>query len=207
MASESTTTWIDLIRHGEPEGGPMFRGSQDDPLSELGWQQMRDAVATGNNWDAIVTSPMLRCVRFAQAYAEQQNLPLYEDERLRELNFGDWEGKTAATLMANEREALSRFWSDPEQFPPPGGEAVTEFYQRVQRAWHHWTAELAGQRLLVVCHGGVIRMILAEVLGIPTNRAFSAIAVPYACRSQIQIDRSPYGVMNCLNGHNPKQFQ
>lgn len=207
MASDTTTTWIDLIRHGEPDGGPMFRGSQDDPLNERGWQQLWDAVGTDDRWDAIVTSPMLRCARFAQAYADQRNLPLHKDERLRELSFGNWEGKTATAIMASERDALARFWSDPEQFPPPGGEPITEFYQRVQQAWHHWTTELAGQRLLIVCHGGVIRMILADVLGAPMNRAFSAIAVPYACRSQIQIDRSAYGVMSCLNGHNPTQFE
>lgn len=207
MANETTTTRIDLIRHGEPEGGPMFRGSQDDPLSELGWLQMRDAVGTGDHWDAVVTSPMLRCVHFAQDYADQHRLPLYQDDRLREISFGDWEGKTAATIMANEPDSLSRFWSDPERHPPPGGEPVTEFYQRVRLAWQHWTNELDGKRLLIVCHGGVIRMILADVLGIPTNRVFSVLAVPYASRSQIQIDRSAYGVMSCLSGHNPLQFQ
>ncbi len=206
MVNSTSTTWVDLIRHGEPEGGPMFRGSQDDPLSELGWQQMRATVGTEDRWDAVVTSPMLRCVNFAQTYADQHHLPLYTDNRLRELNFGQWEGKTAATIMANEREALSRFWSDPEQFPPPGGEPIPDFYRRVQQAWQHWTTELDGQRLLIVCHGGVVRMILAEILGVPMSRAFSAIAVPYACRSQVQIDRSAYGIMSCLNGHNPAQF-
>ncbi|OEY66234.1 histidine phosphatase family protein [Marinobacter sp. X15-166B] len=206
MDNEATTTRIDVLRHGEPEGGPMFRGSQDDPLSELGWQQMREAISPQDRWDAVITSPMLRCAPFAQYYANQQQLPLYSDDRLREISFGRWEGQTAATIMATEHEALSRFWRDPEQYPPPEGEPVTAFYQRVQQAWQHWTTELAGQRLLMVCHGGVIRMILAEVLGAPLGRAFSAIAVPYACRSQIQIERSAYGVMSCLNDHNPSRL-
>ena len=40
----STETIIDLIRHGEPVGGQRLRGAQDDPLSALGWQQMRESV-------------------------------------------------------------------------------------------------------------------------------------------------------------------
>ena len=46
-----TTTLIDLIRHGEPEGGPMFRGQTDHPLSATGWQQMRGAIGDGEHWD------------------------------------------------------------------------------------------------------------------------------------------------------------
>jgi alpha-ribazole phosphatase len=42
-----TTTIFDVIRHGEPEGGPMYRGSKDDPLSPVGWQQMRSAITIG----------------------------------------------------------------------------------------------------------------------------------------------------------------
>ena len=53
-----STTVFDLIRHGEPEGGPMYRGSKDDPLSEAGWRQMRGAITEADSWDAIVTSPM-----------------------------------------------------------------------------------------------------------------------------------------------------
>ena len=50
MQKETTETIIDLIRHGEPEGGRAFRGhSIDDPLSEKGWQQM---------WDVLAKSPL-----------------------------------------------------------------------------------------------------------------------------------------------------
>lgn len=199
----SVTTVIDLIRHGEPEGGPKFRGSQDDPLSDLGWQQMRAAIQPQETWDAIVSSPLLRCARFAETLANKRNIPLYTEARLRELHFGEWEGMTSQMILAQYGEALTRFWDDPEQNPPPGGERVADFHARVREAWLHWQQELAGQRILMVCHGGVIRMVLAEVMGAPIGRAFSALAVPYACRSRIQIDHSEYGTLSCLQSHGP----
>lgn len=197
----NSTTTIDLIRHGEPAGGPMFRGSQDDPLSALGWQQMQAAISNKDEWDLVVTSPLLRCRRFAEQLATDRQLPLEHDERLREISFGDWEGMTADAILADAPEALTRFWNDPVAHPPPGGERMSVFHARVRDGWHHWCREAAGQRVLVVCHGGVIRMILAEVMGIPLNRSFSAMAVPYACRSRLRIDQSEHGVFSSLLSH------
>ncbi len=198
---KNSTTTIDLIRHGEPAGGPMFRGSQDDPLSDLGWQQMQAAISDKDEWDLVVTSPLLRCRRFAEQLAADRQLPLEQDERLREISFGDWEGMTADAILADAPEALTRFWNDPVAHPPPGGEMMSEFHARVRDAWHHWCREAAGQHVLVVCHGGVIRMILAEVMGIPLNRSFSALAVPYACRSRVRIDQSEHGIFSSLLSH------
>ena len=54
-------TQIDIIRHGEPEGGRRYRGhSIDDPLSKTGWQQMWNAIPENPPWDHIISSPLLR---------------------------------------------------------------------------------------------------------------------------------------------------
>jgi len=195
------TTVFDLIRHGEPEGGPMYRGSKDDPLSEAGWQQMRSAIAKTDHWDAIVTSPMLRCVHFAQELADNYGIPLHKDERLREINFGEWEGRTADEVMASDGDRLSEFWANPVVCTPPGGEPVRDFNHRVVESWHHWQQELAGQNVLIVCHGGVIRMIVADAMNIALEHSFSSLATPYACRSRIQVDTSHHGRFQSLIAH------
>lgn len=196
-----STSLFDLIRHGEPEGGPMYRGSKDDPLSESGWQQMRTAILESDRWDAIVTSPMLRCVHFAEELANRLAIPLHVDERLREINFGEWEGRTAEEVMASDGERLSQFWANPVAHTPPGGETAQDFNSRVVEGWHHWQQELAGKKALIVCHGGVIRMIVADVMGIPLEHAFSSLATPYACRSRIQVDTSAHGLFQSLVAH------
>ncbi|HHO59588.1 MAG TPA: histidine phosphatase family protein, partial [Thiotrichales bacterium] len=61
------TTCIDVIRHGEPEGGRRYRGhSVDDPLTEKGWLQMRSAVPENPPWQHIISSPLVRCLDFSR---------------------------------------------------------------------------------------------------------------------------------------------
>ncbi|MDX1635572.1 MAG: histidine phosphatase family protein [Marinobacter sp.] len=202
MATDNRTTLVDLIRHGEPEGGPMFRGSKDDPLSARGWAQMQAAIKADEQWDAVLSSPLQRCHVFATDLAGRLDLPLYQDDRLREISFGDWEGLTAEGI--GERygpDALSRFWADAGRYPPPGGEPFADFQARVQAAWQDWTSRLAGQRVLLVCHGGVIRVVLGHVMGIRQDRVLSAMTVPYACRSRVRLDHSDHGTLSCLESH------
>jgi len=70
-------TVIDLLRHGEPEGGRMYRGGGvDHALSEAGWQQMHASVErrvedNQDDWSAIISSPMLRCKEFSTHLAKE----------------------------------------------------------------------------------------------------------------------------------------
>lgn len=194
-------TRFDLIRHGEPEGGKRYRGTLDDPLSETGWRQMQAAVSDEDQWDAILTSPMARCRPFAELVAEERGLPLHVEPELREINFGDWEGFTAAEIRERTPGVLEAFWSNPVGQPPPGGEPLPDFYQRVTGAFHQWRETLEGQRVLVVCHGGVIRMAMADVMGTPLEKAMGALMVPYACRSRVRMDRAGDQWLSCLVSH------
>ncbi len=177
---------IDLIRHGEPVGGRRYRGQLDDPLSEKGWRQMREAVADQAPWDAIVTSPLRRCAAFAQELSRRHALPLEEDERLMEIGFGAWEGRTAQQITANDPQALMNFYLDPVRYRPPGAEAVADFRTRIAAVWDE-LLERPNQHLLIVAHAGVIRMILCQVLGMPQERMFS-ILVPNAGITRIRVD-------------------
>ena len=94
---------IDLIRHGSPIGGKMYRGhSIDHPLSEQGWQQMRDSIGDYDQWDQIISSPMIRCSDFAQEVSHNHNIPLQIIDNLKEVGFGAWEGKNALDIDPKE---------------------------------------------------------------------------------------------------------
>ena len=78
---------IDLLRHGEPEGGVRYRGDGvDDPLSERGWEQMWAAVGEFADWTHMVSSPLRRCRNFAEAMAKRYGLPLVVDRRVRRMS-------------------------------------------------------------------------------------------------------------------------
>jgi len=161
---------LDMLRHGETVSGGGFRGRLDDALTEAGWQQMRSAIANAGRWDRIISSPLCRCAAFAAECAEHCKLPLEFEPDLRELDFGDWEGRTAAELMIDQSDALGRFWNDPYGFTPPGGERLVDFEARVLTAVERLTDRFAGERILLVTHAGVMRLLLAESRGLPRGQ-------------------------------------
>ncbi|MEN0108438.1 MAG: alpha-ribazole phosphatase family protein [Pseudomonas sp.] len=164
------TLRLSLLRHGETELAGGFRGSIDDALTSEGWAQMRAAVAEQGPWDVIVSSPLQRCAAFARELASERGVPLHLDADLRELHFGAWEGQTALALMADQEAELGQFWNDPYTFTPPGGEPVLAFSQRVLVAIERLVAEHGGKRVLVISHGGVIRLLLAQARGLPREQ-------------------------------------
>jgi alpha-ribazole phosphatase len=161
---------LDLLRHGETELGGGLRGSLDDALTEKGWQQMRSAVIEQGPWDRVISSPLQRCARFAEEFAGQMGLPVAFDQNLQELHFGRWEGQSAAALMETDAEALGLFWADPYSFTPPQGEPVAEFSERVRVAVARLQAAYAGERVLLISHGGVMRLLLAQARGLPREQ-------------------------------------
>lgn len=186
MADGAPTT-IDLLRHGEPVGGVLIRGWRDDPLSDTGWRQMRAAVGDASPWQRIVTSPLRRCAAFADELGARLGVPVSREERLRELGFGDWEGVDPARLYREDPVAVDAFWADPTAHPPPGGEPFDRFRHRVTGALAEISDSHRGEHLLLVIHGGVIRMLVAHVLGMPNSNLFR-IEVPYAAASRIQLE-------------------
>jgi len=170
--SRETVTTLDLMRHGEPVGGRRYRGQTDDPLSEKGWAQMRNAVGNHCPWQAVISSSLLRCADFSRELAEHHQLPLEIDARLIELGFGAWEGRTPDELTTADPETLNRFRSDPLMHAPPSAEPLTAFRDRIISAWGSLLEHHGGKHVLVVAHAGVIRMIVAHVLNVPLQHLF-----------------------------------
>jgi alpha-ribazole phosphatase len=168
--SPTMSTSLDMLRHGETELGGGLRGSLDDALTEKGWQQMHEAVRDAGPWDALISSPLQRCATFAEALAGRLGLPLSLDADLQELHFGEWEGRSAAQLMETDSVGLGRFWADPYAFTPPGGEPVLAFQARVLSAVERIRQACHGQRILMVGHGGVMRLLLAQARGLPREQ-------------------------------------
>lgn len=181
------TVYLELLRHGETELGGGMRGSTDDALTATGWAQLRTAVADGSRWDRLVSSPLQRCARFAEELAAQHGVPLSLEPDLQELHFGAWEGRSTAELMQTSAEDLGRFWRDPYGFTPPEGEPLLAFEARVLGALQRLQARHAGERLLLVTHGGVIRLLLARARGLPRNDLLQ-VAVGHAERYQLRLD-------------------
>ena len=180
-------TLIDLLRHGEVAGGDLLRGSRtDQPLSDKGWEQLRETVDSGANWQRVVCSPLRRCREFAEETAERLNLPLQVEEGLRELDFGAWDGLPLEQLWAQHGDAANAFLEDPLSVMPPDAEPITEFQQRVLASWNALLTDHAGEHLLLVAHGVVNRLILSHVLAMPLSAMFR-LEVAHACLSRVRV--------------------
>ncbi|OUS31637.1 hypothetical protein A9Q99_03450 [Gammaproteobacteria bacterium 45_16_T64] len=191
---------FDFIRHGEPEGGTLYRGSQDDPLSEKGWQQLTSstevALSQGVQWQEIISSPMKRCERFAKQLSTQLSVTLSQDHNLRELAFGDLEGMTPKQAWQHYPELLTAMWKDPENNTPPNGEAFGDFCDRIEDSLETIInrqlsqTSIASPHTLLVVHGGVIRAILHRFLNIPASTTFQ-IEIPFASITRVVVFSHP----------------
>lgn len=172
ITDERVTTLIDLMRHGEPVGGSRYRGQMDDPLSDKGWTQMRAAVGQHDPWDVILSSPLSRCLDFAWELSERTGISLEIDERLKEIGFGVWQGKTQEEITQYDLGVLQRFYRDPMTNRPDDAEGLAEFRNRIVSAWNDILSRYPGKHILIVCHAGTIRMVLAHILDLPLSNLF-----------------------------------
>jgi len=189
-------TQIDIIRHGEPEGGRRYRGHGiDDPLSKTGWQQMWDAVPEKPDWDHIVSSPLLRCLKFSEALADSMGIEFTVQDNLKEIGFGSWEGRTPDDIKNNEGDALERFLQDPVNNRPPGAEPLDDFADRVWTVYEEIAEQYRGQHVLVVAHAGVVRAITSKILGMSLDDVYSRLKVEYAAIATTRIPSGKKPVM------------
>lgn len=202
MSNDIQTTTIDLLRHGECEGGHIYRGEIDVSLSEQGWQQMEQRCQLiSPDWDGVVSSPMQRCIQFSRHMAQTYQLPLTVEQGLRELSFGDWEGQEVEYIWNTQREAVEAWGYDPVNHPPPNGEAADVFSERVIAALHRVLEQHRGQHILLVSHGGVMRALLAYILSMPVT-AMNRFDLSFACLSRVVVTHTAAQNFYRLAHHN-----
>ncbi|TMX41330.1 alpha-ribazole phosphatase [Vibrio rotiferianus] len=179
---------IYLLRHGKVNAAPGLHGQTDLKVDEeaqrkiaLAWRQ------NGKEVGGIISSPLLRCHDAAQMIAEQDLLPLSVEPLLQELDFGDFDG-VPFDMLSEHWHKLEAFWKAPAQHTLPKSESLDVFANRVTCAWSQIINDI-NDNLLIVTHGGVIRMILAHVLGVDWRnpRWYSTLAIGNASVTHITI--------------------
>jgi len=167
--SDSFRTEVLLIRHGQSAAVvPGAPDSGDPALSEIGCVQAR-ALARRlrlRRIDVVYASSMRRAVQTAEPIASDRSTTVIEDGDLREVDLGEWShGGYRKRAAANDPEFL-RFAAAGRWDLIPGSEGDAPFRQRVMTTLHRLAGAHVDRSLAVVCHGGVINAVLAEILGI-----------------------------------------
>lgn len=149
-----------LLRHGSVKGNEEGRyiGRLDEELSELGQRQARNLSSSLKiNFNKIISSPLKRCIQTANYFGTPSI-----DERLLELNFGIFEGKTYKELGEIYKKEYEMWCLDYKNYKIPKGESLMDLFKRVDEFLSEIN-EYEGD-ILVVTSGGVIRCMLSLVL-------------------------------------------
>lgn len=182
---------IYLVRHGQTESNACGRlaGSTDQPLTPLGLSQAKD-LAAWFAWRLLpcpaddrsvscpkstmlcpkptmlcLSSPLLRAKQTARAVASLLGLEVEIDEDLAEMDFGVWEGRAVAEILAEDPHAFERCWAPSDDTCFPGGESLGAFEERIRRALGRILA-CKEEIVLVFSHGGVVRAAACALLGL-----------------------------------------
>jgi broad specificity phosphatase PhoE len=171
--------YLIFIRHGQTDWNAEGRmqGHKDIELNDTGRAQAR---RNGKALKAHVeqaglslgdlhftASPMLRTLetmRIVCGELERGDSDFTVDERLREITFGVWEGFTIPELKAQSPDLVARRKADKWGFVPPEGESYKMLSDRIGA----WLATVT-RPTVVVSHGGVMRVVRGQLLGIPTD--------------------------------------
>jgi broad specificity phosphatase PhoE len=154
-----------LARHGQTDfNAPPVRiqGSLDPPLNATGIAQARELaeLVAGEGLRALYASDMLRARQTAEIVGERVGVKPVIDARVRECDWGSWEGRLVDDIAREEPEHWQAWLGAGDAFRFPDGESLAEHKARTSAALE----DIAGGELpaLVVCHGGTIRVALAS---------------------------------------------
>ena len=121
---------------------------------------------------AVYSSDLSRAIKSGQIVAEPYALRVSVIPELRERSFGIWEGMTFSEIKDIYPSEFELWAGNPLKFSPPGGESTIEVRERVIRALDMILENHKGDRIAIVAHGGVNRIILCDLLGIPLENIF-----------------------------------
>jgi len=200
IENPSSNTTLELLRHGELEGDDIFRGSTDDQLTNNGWQQMVSAIEGKDEWDIIITSPLSSCREFAEVIAQEDETDLEINEQFQEIDFGDWEGLSPDKILKQDADKLKAWWQSPTRVTPPKGEDFHEFQARILKFLKQMIENNKGNKILLITHAGVIRVILMHALGMHEDNLFR-LNVDNASVSKIMIYHDKQGDSWSLISH------
>ncbi len=169
-------TTLLLVRHGQTlwNSELRYQGQLDTELSPFGLAQATCLAARLRDEPiaAVYTSDLRRCLSTAETLAAPHCLPPVLLPALREAHYGDWQGLTYAEVRARFPEMVAARRHDAIGFTPPAGESLGATHARVLAAINAVAAKHPAATVLVVTHGGPLRMLVAGLLGVSPSHIF-----------------------------------
>ena len=196
-------TRLFLIRHGntvDEETKKVYKGRTDIPLSRKGILRIRGAAAflSAFTLDRMYTSTLSRSIDSGRIIADSQGIGIEVAPAFDEVDFGAWEGLSFDEIRERYPEDLGLWLKDPASHPPPRGESFRNAQKRSMGALRKIIAEHGGERIAIVAHGGILRIMIFAILGMRLHKLFR-MGQGYGCINIIDIYEDGVVVADLLN--------
>lgn len=146
------------------------------------------SIQIDSNFDLIISSPSQRC----QSLAKHFQLNYQTDKRIKEMNFGDWEMKKWTEIP---KEEINPWYEDFINVKATNGENLLEMQNRVSEFWNELLSKKDINKILIVTHAGVIRLILQSILKFPLENMFN-LQINYGKRTVIDLKDGLISIKN-----------
>jgi broad specificity phosphatase PhoE len=158
-----------LVRHGTTTWNitNRYRGRRDVPLDTQGWADAKAAAGllAPLGLSAAYAGPLQRCIDTARVIADECGLPdVRVEPGLVNLDYGTWEGMTAAEAAAHDREMFARYVAAPLDAVCPNGERLLDAQERIVEALRSIGRQHQGERVAGVTHAVMIRLLAAKLV-------------------------------------------
>ncbi|MCD4690138.1 histidine phosphatase family protein [bacterium] len=191
-------TDIVLVRHGETEFNRegVFRGRYDVGLNDVGREQAEAAAAAlaRESITAVYSSPLSRAFDTAKAVAGRHGIAPVVDEAFHNIDLGEWQGAKKETVRIEQPDAWALWTTEPERLRIPGGETLEELRARAFPRLEKLAARHDGERVAIVSHRSVIRVLAGAILGM-TERYFWRFYMDNAAFSLLRRNGDGYIIM------------
>ena len=168
------TTTVILVRHGETpyNVAKRYQGNLDIPLNENGLKQAKLLAKALKDYpiDVFISSPLSRAYVTTETVAKAHGKTIaYTDDRLKEIDYGDWAGEFVADLKAKYPEKFKMWQERPWLITFPNGENLRDMQYRGRAALEDAVAKYPGKTIFIGAHSFTNAMILCSVLGLDTQ--------------------------------------
>ncbi len=167
----------------------MFCGSGRNPELTPDGIEMAESFAAAYRaipWTAIYASPLARTMQTARILADATGVAVEERDELKEIAYGEWDGRTVEEVSRTHHDDYVRWTADPAWNAPTGGEAAVAIARRVLRVIEALTQQHDAGHVLLVSHKATIRIALCSLLGIDVGRFRYRLACPVASVSVVE---------------------
>lgn len=180
-----------LLRHGETAssitGG--YAGKLDIDLSPIGYQMAEDfgEAYSSHPFGGVYVSPLLRTRKTAEPICQKGGFEMHLCDGLRELEYGEWEGKTPVDVKRDYSDDYLKWLADAGWNGPTGGERGVDVGERAQAELLTICRNHKSGDVLIVSHKATIRILLCHLLGIDLGRYRDRLEIPVASLAVVEL--------------------